>query len=376
MYFITFVLKNVLRRPLRSTLTILAIAIAVGAVVALVGVSAGFEKSFLDIYTEMQVDLLVVRKGGRERLSSALDESLGPKIESIAGVKQVIPGLVDAVSFEDYNMYAVILQGWTPETAAFSHLKMLSGRKLLRTDGRAAILGKNLAQSMEKNVGDTIDIVEGEPFEVVGIYETNNVYEDGALVVPLVELQRLMGREGQVTGFSVVLTDSTDEALLNRVRSEVETIAPRISALTTKEQVDSLQQIQMVRAMAWITSAVALFIGAVGIMNTMVMAVSERTREIGVLRAIGWRQGRVVQMVLSEAIVLSLFGAIVGAVGAVALVGALTRVPLVAGFIDGKIPAQVILQGFGIAMLVGLLGGMLPAFRAARMLPTSALRHE
>lgn len=113
-----------------------------------------------------------------------------------------------------------------------------------------------------------------------------------------------------------------------------------------------------------------------GMLNTMIMSVHERTREIGILRAIGWRPRRVVWMVLSESLLLSVTGASVGTLGAFALVRLLTRLPAASGLIDGRVPPVVIGQGFLIAVLVGLVGGSVAAYRAAKMLPTAALRHE
>jgi putative ABC transport system permease protein len=106
------------------------------------------------------------------------------------------------------------------------------------------------------------------------------------------------------------------------------------------------------------------------------MSVFERTREIGILRAIGWRKSRVVRLILYESLLFSVAGAVVGIVAAVALTHALTWLPLLSGFIQGDVAPAVMIQGFFIALAVGLLGGAYPAYRGAHLLPTEALRHE
>jgi putative ABC transport system permease protein len=375
MWFGTLILKNVVRRPLRSALTVIAIAIAICAVVSLVGIARGFQQSLADLYERVGVDLIVVRSGGRQRLNSALDARLGDKIRALPGVKDVLPGLVDVLSFSDYGIYSVILQGWVPETAAFEHLKMESGRMLTRKDRKAVMLGTLLAKNLGKKVGDTIDLLEDEQFTIVGIYESFNVYENGAMIIPLDQLQRIMDRPNQVTGFSLILTEE-GRRHLPRVRQEVEALARNISAMPTKEHVDSLQEIRLGKAMAFLTSAIALVIGLFGVMNTMVMAVHERTQEIGILRAVGWRPGRVLRLVLYEAVALSLIGAFLGTVGSIILVRLLQFVPTANVLIAGRIQPDLILYGFLIAAGVGLVGGILPARRASRMLPTAALRQE
>jgi putative ABC transport system permease protein len=375
MWFTTIVVKNSIRRPLRSALTIIAIATAIGAVVSLVGVASGFERTFLDLYKGAGVDLIVVRAGAKQRLNSTLDQSMGDKIKKLPSVQDVIPGLADVISFEDAGLYGVLVQGWVPESKIFEHITVLKGRTLKRDDAKAVMLGSILAKNLGKGVGDELNLFE-EPFRVVGIYKSTTVFEEGACIISLSELQRLMDRPNQVTGFSVIVDRPVDPKRLEQVRKEIEGLGAGVTALTTDEHVKSVSEIQLAKAMAWLTSAVALFIGAFGVMNTMIMSVHERTREIGVLRAIGWRKRQVVRLILLESVLLSLIGAVVGSLGAMALVRLLTRLPMVSGLIDGRIAPLFVGYGFAIAVLVGLLGGILPAYRASRMLPSSALRYE
>lgn len=376
MWFSTIVVKNSIRRPLRSALTIIAIATAIGAVVALVGIASGFERTFLELYKGAGIDLIIVRAGAKQRLNSTLDQSMGEKIRKLPSVNEVIPGLADVISFEEAGLYGVLVQGWVPESKVFDHISIVSGRPLKRGDTKSVILGSILAKNLGKVVGDDLTLFEEEKFKVVGIYKSSTVFEEGACTISLAELQRLMDRPNQVTGFSVILDHPVNPTMIEKVRHEIEGLGAGVTALTTDEHVKSITEIQLAKAMAWMTSAVALFIGAFGVMNTMIMSVHERTREIGVLRAIGWRRRQVVRLILLESILLSVIGAFVGSLGAMLMVRLLTRVPLVSGLIDGRIEPLFVGYGFAIALVVGLVGGSLPAFRASRMLPSAALRYE
>ncbi len=376
MWFSTFVIKNLMRRPIRSVLTVMAIAIAIGSVVALVGIATGFEQTFLQIYETNKVDIIVVRAHAQQRLNSALDEVLGDKIQEIAGVRQVLPGLADMISFQQAGLLQVLVQGWVPETAVFDHLTIPSGRALKKDDGKAAMLGTILAQNLGVSVGQTVELIEGEHFTVVGIYEAHNVFEDGALIIPLKQLQRIMDRPNQVTGFSVILERQGDAALTQEVRRHIETLGSGIAALSTRDHIKGITEIQLAKGMAWLTSAIALFIGFFGMMNTMLMSVMERTREIGILRAVGWRISRVIAMVLLEAVFLSLVGAAAGTLAAFVLLRVLVHVPAVNGIIAGHIEPLLVLESVLLALLLGLVGSALPAYRATRMLPTEALRYE
>ena len=164
MRFSTIVLKNAIRRPIRSILTALAITVAVGTVVAMVGVSYGFERTFLDLYRGSGIGLIVVRARSTQRMTSTLDERLGDQIRALPGVRGVFGGLIDTVSFNDLGLYGVLVQGWMPETMAFDHLRLVSGRALRRDDGKAVMLGTILAKNLGKGIGDSVSLDDGEDF--------------------------------------------------------------------------------------------------------------------------------------------------------------------------------------------------------------------
>ena len=225
--------------------------------------------------------------------------------------------------------------------------------------------------------------MQRESFDVVGVYRSFDIFENGGAVVPLATLQGLMARPGSVTGFTVELEPTEDkEALADAVRGRIEALADGqgkpygITAQPTRDYVDGTIYIRMANGMAWITSGIALIIGSISILNTMIMAVMERTREIGILRAVGWMRARVLGMVLGEALLLSLTGAAVGIGAAMLVVGWLAGVPQTSGFVGGGLASVVIAEGLGLTLLMALIGGVGPAYRAAGLQPTEALRHE
>jgi len=353
------------------------VAIAICAVVALVGVSRGFEQSFIRQFEGIGVDLVVVRAGAKSMATSTLDEQLGDRIAAVPGVKHVVAALSENLSFDEETAAGGFTFGWVPETIVFDHLEMLSGHALKHEDADGVMLGSMLAANLQKEVGDEVGVF-GERYRVIGIHHSSNVFENGAMIMPLATLQGLLDMDGKVKSFNVIVEKKgeANKELIERVRQGIEQIESGIVATPTREHVDKLAEIRIARAMAWITSTIALIVGAVGTLNTMVMAVHERTREIGILRAIGWRKSRILRMVLGESVLLSFVGGLLGIALAYVILQLLTRLPWAAGFVVRYVEPSVVLQGLAIAALVGLLGGLVPAYRATKVRPTQAIHYQ
>jgi putative ABC transport system permease protein len=373
MNFLTFIFKNLLRRPARSLLTIVGLAVAIGGVVSLVGVATGFERSFMDVYTSRDVDMVVNRAGGSETINNTLPQQLGDRIAKLPGVQQVIGGLLDALSFPEHNIIGAIVNGWAPDCPLFNRLTLLSGRQLQDRDQKKAMLGRVLAANLQKKVGDTVQLY-AQDFEVVGVYESPVVFENSGAVMLLDEMQKQMNRPNEISGFTVTVKKPIDEKGMDELRQRIVALQPNINATPSAEFVKNVTQIRVARAVAWLISAIAVFIGGIGMLNTMIMSVFERTKEIGTLRAIGWKKARIVRMVIGESLILSVVGAALGSIAGAALAKVVGLLPAAAAVTQGNVAFPVFIQGFAVALVVGLVGAIYPALWSANLLPTEALR--
>jgi ABC-type antimicrobial peptide transport system permease subunit len=362
------IFKNLLRRKTRTFLTLIGIAIGVAAVVALSAIAEGFINSYTTILTSSGADVIVAQEDAADIILSAVDDSVGPQVAAMAGVSKVAGMMIGVVTMPDVPYFIVF--GLDSTEFAMQHYKVVEGRPIMGM--RQALLGRAASKSFKKNVGDNFKIQEVS-YRVVGIYETGSGVEDMGAVIPLKEAQDIFQKPRQVTYYQVKVLRPQ---MVDGVIKEVERRFPKLTASRSANYMDDKAETQMLRAMGWFIGFLAVLGGGLVMMNTMLMSVFERTREIGVLRALGWRRGRVIRMIIGEAFLLSIVGGIVGTLLGMGMTYALNQLPALYGFMENAITPGLFVQAMVTALFLGAAGGIYPAWRAARLQPVEAMRYE
>lgn len=361
--------RSMWQRKARSLLTMLGIAIGVAAVIALSGMAEGIAEGYASFAGGSGGDLLVMQGDTVDLSVSSVDDQIGQRIAQLAAVENVSGIIFNIVPLEGIPYFSV--GGYDPGQVAIQRFKIIEGESL--SSDKQVILGRQAASNLKKSLGDTIKLHEA-PFRIVGIYETGESFEEGGAVISLADAQVIFKKPRQVTFFEIQVRDPTQ---VNAVQTRIEQIFERgITVSRASDVGDQQLLVQSLRAMGWGISLIAVLIGGLGMMNTMIMAVFEQTREIGVLRAVGWRRNRVMRMVLSQSLVLSLTGGLIGVGLGLGLIRLVNLTPAVSSLAPGVVRAPILIQGMGVALMLGLIGGFYPAWRAAGLSPIEALRYD
>jgi putative ABC transport system permease protein len=370
--FFRIALKNILRRKLRTALTLCGVGMGIAAFVALVGFSRAFENEWLKIYDSAGTEITVVQK---TFLNTSVDESVGETLKTLPVVERVVPMVLNMMDITpDVN---AIVYGFPADSYELDSLVITGGRRFHGTQPEI-MLGEVMAETLHKKPGDTLEI-QGTPFQVVGVFHGGSALETGGVLMPMAQLQKLADLGNKVTAFHIRLKPapglSPDERIRN-ARKVIEAALPNLKAVPASERAGNNQLVVLARSTAWGTSLIALFIGALGITNTMAMSVFERTKEIGVLRALGWKRHRIMKLILTEAAALGLVGGLCGLVLGWLALQILARIPQTAGIGFASIRLDQAAETLVIAIMIGVLAGFVPAWRGAQLSPVEALRYE
>ena len=383
------ILRNVFKRKLRVVLTISGITIGVFALV-LMGSMAEKISLMVSGGTRYYADKVIVQDEGAGIFSTMpLAYSKLEEIKAVPGVAEVqgeIGTLLNPESGISFGMPSVLagsdMRGTDYEGFKISYSQ---GRDLRPDETGSVLVGSDLVKKLGAKVGGKVT-VRGEQFTVVGIMEKTLTAPDNSVYMTLADAQRLflqdvpeVAREAvqasnPVTDFVVYPTPGTDpEELAAKINEEVDGVKASGPSYF-QEQIASMTSI--LNYILYGVAAIALVVGGLSVINTMTMSVSERTKEIGMRKAIGASDGQIVRQFLTEAGVIGLFGGVTGLfVGWIATVVA-NKALEDSAFSLFLLTPRLAAGSVAFAIVLGLIAGFFPSLHAARMKPVDALRYE
>jgi ABC-type antimicrobial peptide transport system permease subunit len=369
------IFKNLFRQKGRTLLTMFGISIGVAAIVGLGALADGLQAGYDSILTGSNADLILSQPDAVDLTTTSVDENLAADLIAMSEVSSVSGMLQGFVPAENNPFFFVY--GYPGDSFVLNRFQIIEGsdltsRQARQVHGTPLLLGASAAEALSKNAGDTLRIMESV-FRIVGIYETGATLEDNGAVILLEDAQEVLGKPRQVSVFYIQLKDP---GLQDRVEKRAARLWPDLALSSADEFADQQVLGNYIQAAVWGIAGLAILIGGVSMMNAQLMSVVERTREIGVLRATGWSSRRVLGMMMSESLLVSILGGVVGV-----LLGWLVLVVFsnVVGFFGASaanVNMGILVQAFGTVVVLGLVSGFFPAWRASRMQPVEALRYE
>jgi putative ABC transport system permease protein len=390
--------RAIRRNVLRSFLTILGVVIGVGAVIVMVTLGDGATQSVKDQISSLGSNLLMVRPG--QRLGPGRDAAGAPNFKvadaeamasQVGSVIAVAPttGSTVTVVYQNQN-WSTSITGSTRAYFTTGNWRLASGRIFTDAEERAGKAVCVIGETVHRELFGTQDPVGSEirvkrfSCEVIGLLAakgSSGMDNDDTVVMPLRTVQRRVRGNDDVTGLQVSVRDGASlstasdsiKALLRERRKIADNEDDNFSIIDTKQIADTLSgTIGVMTMLLGAVAAISLLVGGIGIMNIMLVSVTERTREIGIRLAIGALEGEVLLQFLIESVALSSFGGLIGVLVANAVAVAAAHAMGVPFLPNLKIN----LLSFAFSAAIGVLFGYFPARRAAQLDPIEALRYE
>jgi ABC-type antimicrobial peptide transport system permease subunit len=360
--------QSLWQRTTRTFLTLLTIGLTVGSILTLESVINGVSNEMTQILGG-DVEIVVRQADIADTSLSAIDESIADRIAALPEVYSVSGMVMNAVMLPETGGFLLLL-GYAPNEYAIQNFNIVEGERL--TSNHQILLGRVFAEANNKEIGETIDVA-GQRYKIAGIFKSNAGWEDMSGIITLRDAQAFAGRPRKVTILMVDIKDARrTQALVDQINQRF----PEVHAAASGEFVDQMPDMENADGMLNGISLLALIVGGLGVLNTMLMSILERTREIGVLRALGWGRRDILGLILREALLLGSLGGLASILIGIMLAYLLTLAPLVGGVLEPEWTLGVFVRALTIALILGIFGGLFPAYRATRMQPVEALRYE
>ncbi|HEY5527274.1 MAG TPA: ABC transporter permease [Candidatus Anoxymicrobiaceae bacterium] len=384
----TFIFRNMWRRKGRTFLTIFGIIVGIFALTVLGGMTArmnqqinGMKGFITDKITVAPADTNT-HMGLRGGNSKFLELSKVGDIQKVPGVKGASGMIMVQLKAAEGMSQPQMMVGYqpVPGTSMFSNVKLASGRELHAGDAGKVVLGSTLATDLSAKVGQSVTLL-GQQFEVAGIMDTTLGVTDTWAFVPYQDSLNIflaqnpfIKAEGLTQQIAVFPKKGVD---IEALSAKIQTAVPGIKTTSPKQAEKMISSISTIFSAIILGIAfIALFVGGLSVINTMIMSVSERRREIGVKKAIGATTGTILVEYLGEAAVIGLVAGAVGMLLGLLAISGLNRATSHNNVIIFTVTATVVAGPVIFATILATLAGLFPALRAARLNPVDALKEE
>ena len=382
----TFILRNLWRRKGRTFLTVFGIVVGIFALTVLGGMTARMNQQVKGMKGFIAGKISVAPAAANEHMGMAvgggkyLDLSVARAIEKVPGVEDASGMVMVQLKNSEGLSPPQMMVAYEPVPGMFKDIKVAKGRGLLPGDSGKVVLGSTLATDLGARLGSTVNL-KNKSFEVVGVMDTTMGVTDTWAFIPYQDgLAVFLGQNPFIKSVDLVQSITVLPKPGTNIEALASTIGKTVPGIKTTSPAQAEKQISQ---MTTIFSAIilgiafiALFVGGLSVINTMIMSVSERRREIGLKKAIGATTGTILGEYLSEALMIGLVAGACGMLLGLLAIAGLNRATASSNTVIFTVTATVILGPVIFATILAGLAGLFPALRAARLNPVDALKEE
>ncbi|MGQ0702932.1 MAG: ABC transporter permease [Gemmatimonadales bacterium] len=363
-------LRNVLRAPARSLLTALGVGAGVGLFVAITAIILDVRQQIAGAIRTYNMEVVIYERRANSPFTSRISPAQMAELQARYGA--ALSPIVLGTRNERWNSYAMVI-GVRPDLLV--RIPLTGGARFEEGKGEA-MLGEIAAERLGLGPGDQVTLDE-RPFRISGVYRMGSRLFDGGVMMEIPEAQRTITRQGAEPQYTLAVLRAGPGPVATRLIADINRQFPALRAIRGTEFAGALRLLRVVDAFVRTISVVALVGTALVVSNTFLMAIANRTREIGILMAMGWTPWLVLRMLFLESLMLCGAGAVIGNGFALVLLRVVNGIPAIGfGWIPIRYPLSLAGGSLVMAFAVAVLALAWPAVVLYRMQPLAALRHE
>lgn len=368
-----YAFRNIIRTPLRTFFTLFSIALIIMLYTVLTTIGNSFNQQMSKMLDTNSIDIVVQAAYASTPVSSKIPLKLSKDIMLIEGVHSVESVIMARKRLEGKKSIFVLGVSHFEVFTQQLGFTLLKGR-MMHAGKEEVVVGERMALLHKLKIGNVLELVKGKEYKVVGIYASWLNFLNTGVLMNLNMAQRLLAQPEKVNMFFIALDDTTDTS---KILKKINSLYPELRAIESAQMPNTFGSIKNMFYFSKIVSALTLLIAIVVLLNTFIMAVSERTKEIGILSAIGWSRIMIVALFLVEAILLSCFGGLLGYALTFPVMILLQDIfPNIYMYLPSTPTLFTFVEVMVVCIAIAFLSILFPSFYGTKMQIAKAIHHE
>ena len=370
---LNYAFRNIIRTKLRSFFTLFSVSLIIMLYTVLTSVGDSFTEQMSRVLNQKDIDIVVQARYATSPISSIIGSDTINRLIQLDDVKAHDSIIVGRKRIDGKSSVFILGSSNFISLAHRLGFNMIKGRAFSEED-HEIIIGEKMAKIFNLDIGDTIKLNAGSEYKVVGIYASWLNFLNSGVVGALKTTQTLLRKEGKISLLFMTLKDTTTTS---KVLKQINEDFPQMRAVESQQMPNSIGLVKSIFYFSKIVSVLTLLIAVAVLLNTFIMAISERTKEIGILSAIGWSRGMIISVFLVESLVLSFIGGLLGFFLSYPVMLILQKIFTNIYIYFSSMPdINVFINVILMCLVIGVLSVIFPALYGTKIHIAKAIRHE